>query len=309
MFDHLGFATLHPVWGRGSIADLFPPGERCGLYILHFATGEFYAGQAVDVVRRYAQHRQVHQDIERISFRCIDRANLNEAERDLIQTLERAGYRLRNIALTSIPYGESDFDLIMAPEEQSRWLADASFVDEAGSRPQDTDLRRKYSRKFDALKASPHYGAVTDVLQLYARQGLPAMLRGEVSFWAVSCLPAQGVLARVNINWQEVCTLYVDRCQLFVSLHVAESPLSALSRFARWKFRRRHPLLYGDEHQYRPGGQDQLHLTTAAERAPRLLNDEHFWPALRLFNLRLMKKGPCTFGRYHCFDLADQILA
>ena len=32
--------------GRASIADLFPPGQRCGLYILHFANGEIYAGQA-----------------------------------------------------------------------------------------------------------------------------------------------------------------------------------------------------------------------------------------------------------------------
>lgn len=308
MFENLGFHSAYHVAGRASVADLFRPGERCGLYILHFANGEFYAGQAVDVVRRYTQHRQVHQDIERISFQCVERSSLNDTERDLIWELERAGYRLRNIALTSIPQGESDFDLIMSPAEQQRWLADGSFVDDSGSRPDDPELRRKYTRKFAALQASPHYSMVIDILRLYARRGLPAMRRSELAFWAVSCLPSPEVLARVNVNWQEVCTLYLDADTLYLSLHVAESPLIGMSWLSAWRFRLRHRKLVFDDHRYTPGGQDQRCLGVPATDAQKLLNDTHLQSALRLFNLRLMQKGPCTFGRYHCFDLADQML-
>lgn len=309
MFESLGFADPQIVAGRASIADLYRPGERCGLYILHFATGEFYAGQAVDVVRRYTQHRQVHQDIESISFRCVERPELNDAERDLIWRMERSGLRLRNIALTSIPYGESDFDLIMSPEEQAHWLADISFVDDAGSRPDDPDLRRKYAQKFAKLQASPHCAEALTVMRTYARAGLPAMRRGELAFWAVSCLPEPHVLVRVNVNWQEVCTLYVNDGVLYLSLHVSQSPLQAMSWLDRWRFQLRHRHLARYEHRYTPGGQDQLQIQVPASVAQRLVVDGNFWPALRLFNLRLMQKGPCTYGRYHCFDLADQILA
>jgi hypothetical protein len=150
---------------------------------------------------------------------------------------------------------------------------------------------------------------VIDILRHYARRGLPAMRRGELSFWAVSCLPSSQVLARININWQEVCTLFVDAGTLYLSLHVAESPFIEMAWLAAWRFQLRHRSTMIDGHRYAPGGQDQRHLELPAIHAQRLLNDSHFWPALRLFNLRLMQKGPCTFGRYHCFDLADQMFA
>lgn len=308
MFEQLDFPTDYPVTGRASIADLFEPTSRCGLYILHFATGEFYAGQAVDVVRRYAQHRQVHQDIVRISFRCVDRQELNDSERRLIATLERSGCRLRNIALTSIPYGPSDFDLLMDSAAQARWLSEVTFVDDAGSRPDDPDLRRKYSRKFALLQASPHYTQAIDFLRTYARIGLPASHKCELSFWAVSCVPEPHILARISVNWQEVCTLYVDDGKLYASLHVADSPLRSMNWLTALRFRTEYRLLQVQEVLYATGGQDQRHVVAPIAAAQRMLLDAKFWPALRLFNLRLMQKGPCTFGRYHCFALADQML-
>ncbi len=82
------FPQPHHVQGRASIADLFPPGKRCGLYILHFANGETYAGQALDVTRRYVQHRKVYRDIETISFRQVNKSRLNDEELTLIWELE-----------------------------------------------------------------------------------------------------------------------------------------------------------------------------------------------------------------------------
>ena len=41
------------VSSRPSIADLFKPDKRCGIYILKFSNEFYYVGQAVDVTRRY----------------------------------------------------------------------------------------------------------------------------------------------------------------------------------------------------------------------------------------------------------------
>jgi hypothetical protein len=64
VLKELGFSRVSHVQGGASIADLFKPHERCGIYVLHFTNGEFYAGQAVDVTRRYVQHRETHKDIQ-----------------------------------------------------------------------------------------------------------------------------------------------------------------------------------------------------------------------------------------------------
>ena len=80
---------------------MFSAEERCGLYVFHFANGDTYIGQAIEVTRRYAQHRMVHDDIGRISFKRCTRAKLNEEERTLTWQLEAAGHRLRNVSFTS----------------------------------------------------------------------------------------------------------------------------------------------------------------------------------------------------------------
>jgi hypothetical protein len=107
----LNFTRKFHVRECTSIADLFPARKRCGIYVLQFSNGEAYVGQAVDVTRRYVQHRQTHDDIERIHFRVVSRKNLNEEERNVIWTLEQNGYHLRNIIFTSVLQGEADFDL------------------------------------------------------------------------------------------------------------------------------------------------------------------------------------------------------
>lgn len=100
------------------MADLHKPRERCGIYVLGFANGERYVGQAVDVVRRFSQHRKNHGDITHMSFRQVEKAELNEVERHCIHTLEAQGLRLRNISHMSVVQGERDLDLVIAPEEQ-----------------------------------------------------------------------------------------------------------------------------------------------------------------------------------------------
>lgn len=303
-----GFSQPHHVWGRASIADLFKPGEHCGLYVLHFTNGDIYAGQALDVTRRYVQHRKVHADIEEISFKHVPEDRLNDEERTLIWSLEQDGQRLRNITFTSVPKGECDFDLVMSPEEQNRWLEDPSYIDFGGSRIVDPGLRRKYSRKYKSFAELPRSDEVLSVLRNYVQAYIPAFLRSEVSFWCVSCMPVRNVYARINIYWQEVLTVSVAEDAILVSLHVADSPFTLLSDEALTLLFERHPALEAIDHKYGPGGSDQINLVLPLADAKIFISDPEVLPAIRLFNLRLMKKGPCNFARYHCMDLADKIL-
>ena len=308
MLEEMGFTPPQYVEGRASIADLFKPHERCGIYVLHFANGEFYAGQTVDVTRRYIAHRNSHDDIAKISFKAIEKSQLDDEERAVIWQLEQSGWSLRNITFTSIPKGESDFDMIMLPQDQERWLHDSSFVDGSGTRLVDPDLRRKYHNRYKRFLQMPQADKVIDVLKTYARFGIPAIQRGEVSFWCVSCLPKNDVYSRINIYWQEVLTVFTSENKLWFSFHLADSPFERLSNGALNLLFERYPQVGTFDHQYKPGGVDQIAIEVPSTVAQAFITDPDVLPSIRLFNLRLMKKGPCNFGRYHCMDLADKLI-
>ena len=72
----------------------------------------------------------------------------------------------------------------------------------------------------------------------------------------------------------------------------------------------RYPSLKSQDLRYAPGGYDQIRLRIdGSENAKAFITDKDILGAIRLFNLRLMRKGPCTFGRYHCMDLADTLVS
>lgn len=196
----------------------------------------------------------------------------------------------------------------MSPEEQNRWLQDPSYIDFSGSRIVDPELRRKYSRKYESLANLSRSDKVINVLRDYVQAGIPALMRSEVTFWCVSCASARYVYARINIYWQGVLTVFVADNELWVSLHMADSPFTLLSDKALALLFERHPSLKATDHKYSPGGSDQVNLVLPLADAQTFISDPEVLPAIRLFNLRLMKKGPCNFARYHCMDLADRIV-
>ncbi len=307
MLEEMGFAAPQHVQGRASIADLFKPHERCGIYVLHFANGEFYIGQTIDVTRRYIAHCNSHDDIIKLSFKMMEKSRLDDEERAAIWKLEQSGWLLRNITFTSIPKGESDFDMIMPSKDQERWLQDLSFVDNDGTRLLDSDLRRKYHNRYERFLKMPYSDKVIDVIKTYVHFGIPAIRRGEVSFWCVSCLPASTVYSRINIYWQEVFTAFTSENELWFSFHLADSPFKRLSDEALNSLIERYQVVVFD-HQYKPGGVDQINIQIPLATAQAFTVDPDVLPSIRLFNLRLMKKGACNFGRYHCMDLADKLI-
>ncbi len=95
-----GFPKPHHIEQRASIASLFTKEKRCGIYVLHFANGEYYVGQSIDVVRRHSDHRRKHTDIRQISFKPVPPSGLDAEEKRLVALLEHR-CELRNISLTA----------------------------------------------------------------------------------------------------------------------------------------------------------------------------------------------------------------
>lgn len=317
LLHSLGFVRYETVVGCHSIADLFPSGERCGIYILHFADGWLYVGQAVEITRRYAQHRQVHLDMERISFKPVGSANLDAEEQTAVRILEDAGYRLRNIALVSMPIGETDFDVVMDRAEQDRWLVGGTYPESTGNRVTDSELRTKYHQKYQQFRQMPHSADAIALLRTYAQKCVPAFVGGEQSFWSCTCLPGHPdrsttILSRININWQEVFTTFLVDGQLCATWHLARSPFGdgLHWRFTEQKLWWRYRAKIDPENRYAPGGDDQCAVTASGiGNLVGLLTDRQIVAAARLLNLRLCRKGPNQSSRYHCLDLADELIS
>lgn len=309
MFQEYGFKKEFHVEDRASIANLLGKRSRCGIYILHFRNDQYYVGQAKDVTRRYIQHRQNHDDIIKLSFKKVARKKLDEEEKHTIWSLEQQGFALRNVTYASIPKAESDFDLIMPIEEQERWLEDLTFVDLDGDRLKDPALRIRYTKRYEQFMAQSQAEQIISFLQAYVQVGIPAIKRGEVSFWCLSCLPAKHTYNRINVGLQEVLTLFNNGDIIWCSFHMALTLINDISDKEANELDRRYSNLVPTEHFYKSGGINQANLQIPLSNAIAFIHEPIIAKSIRLFNWRLMKKGACLNSRFHCLDLADHIIA
>ena len=88
----LGFPPSVPIPTLLSIAHLLPKSRtRCGIYLLTFESGNIYIGQAIEVVRRFSQHRRNYDDIVEFSFVPVPEAKLDSVEQKLIRQGESLG--------------------------------------------------------------------------------------------------------------------------------------------------------------------------------------------------------------------------
>ena len=74
------------------------------------------------------------------------------------------------------------------------------------------------------------------------------------------------------------------------------------------EFFRSHPGVWLSEAGYQAAGSDQI--TIRAETLPvieQLVADHRVRQAAAVLNLRLMRKGPTVYSRFHCIDLADRL--
>ena len=309
----LDFPEWLDVTQRKSIADLYPSKiSRRGLYVLGFADGARYLGRTNDFVRRLGQHRKNHPDIERVTFKRVALRDQSDLERADIHALEAGGMRLRNIAEMSLIVGERDLDDLVSAEEQLRWLDDPNSVADDSDRPDDPGLRDRYARRYAAFTSLDQAADAIDVLARYLPVALPAPRRTEMSFWSLSCLPSNGrydVVARMNLNMQEVLTLQIRGAVVLGSFHLASSAfVRTLGPKWRTSFQRRG--LDSTDHAYKPGGHDQFNVhVSGVARIREFLDWDVAQEAMRTLNLNLMRKGPSYYGANHCFQLADAALS
>jgi predicted GIY-YIG superfamily endonuclease len=318
-FKEAGFKKYFFCKGMRSVAGQFGKNNRCGIYILHFSNGEYYVGLAVDVVRRYAQHRVNHSDIEYVSFKEVPKNKLAEVEKETVYKLENLNKRLRNINIVSIIAGDTDFDLIVNKEEQKDWLNNAPSLESMNTERFDyPDLRKKYTKNFEKLKKNKDYKDIIEILQAYVIECIPFPKKTEYSFWSLSCLPSTGkkVLFRVNIFWQETFVFYEEdfkdeetgQAIMDYTILIWLSKKIFEEKFLKNEFEKKFKTLDFVDANHFSGGQDQLCARLSYLEFFEFFDIPEVNFAIKDFNLRLIRKGGCMWNRNHCFDLADEAL-
>jgi hypothetical protein len=301
----LGFVQTYQVEGRVSIVDLFVGQKsRCGLYVLHFADGQYYAGQSVDIARRFAEHCFKHPDIHYISIKFVSQEHLNDEEKQIISVLESDNYRLRNIHLVSFSYAVTDFDLVMRRDNQERWLKDVKYADNEGARVVDDHLRQnhQYKAKYQTLLKKPFAQKIIELARQYIQTSVPAVKRSEMSFWNCSCLPYPSLYIRINVGWQTVFDIGVEEGKLFSRWYLTQTEAEKVFWVSLKDIETYDWTLQG-------GGLRQVFIETYEEKnILKLLSNLRLLKAIRRFNLGLVQKSPCPWGRNHCLDLADHLV-
>lgn len=171
--------------------------SRTGVYALLLPDDRLYVGQAIDVVRRFAQHRSAIGPIDAVSFVPMPVTDLDARERAWIRAVEAAGMRIANVMHVSDVQGERDLDVLVPRDDQERWLADPLRVN-AAERLQVAPVelppaqRDRFAGRLRKLDAHRHGRAAVGLLATYLGGAVPMPRTTEYSFWSVSCLPSTG---------------------------------------------------------------------------------------------------------------------
>jgi hypothetical protein len=317
----LGFPELAVVSTLRTIAHLFgTTKQRCGIYLLGFPENRFYIGQAVDVVRRFAQHRRIYSDIVGFSFIPARHTHLSEVERTVIHKAESLGLTLLNTIHATNIVGETDLDFVVSRAEQEAWLSGSglSNVRSAGTIEAivlpEAQVQR-FAHHFCSFNAHPHSDSCLAFLRSYVNNCLVYPRRTEYSFWAVSCMPSTNRywprLACVNAAVMELFVVgYHRECpdQMWGFVNVASDVLDDLLG-CHSRVMEIHPDIEVYHRDYRDAGQHQASLQANNQTALRLLMEsDAVRRAAATLSLRVMRKRATIYGKFHCKQLADSIL-
>lgn len=302
--------TRYPLPAGTSLSAYFADGQdRCGIYVLTHEDGSRYVGQAVDVVRRCADHvrRAGHAPGERIvtvHFSPAPKAGLDQLEQRVVTFHEGFEAKLRNKLLTGNPVGDSPLDATFDEAEQLAFLADAedlSTVDPvtATRPPRGVTPKPGSARLLDRQDA----GIVLDVLAVYLLHALPAPVATEGKFWHLSApmrLAGSGLRVLARLTVQNVETLYVleDPLQgVYATLNLAPRPVLPSGYEVQ------------ETNHYSSNGPMQQALLYPEVVVESLTGDPVFRTAARRAAVGLMRKGPSMKAASHDWGLADTVYA
>ncbi len=281
--------------------------NRCGIYVLRFADGSCYVGQASDILTRFASHRRHWPTpIVELDFATMPRADLDRAERETIQHLERSGEALMNSALVGLPKGPAALDVTIERIQQEEWLIEGQQEYDIGDRHRRAVHRsqRLKDDKFRLLSSRPDFEVLRTVLACYMAFVLPWPHLTEQRFWAVTSLPSTNKsrthhrLSAFSVNNVETLVVFenLEGENWYVEGFINLAPTE---RWAADDSVRRHP--------YRTVGEVDSYYFSGYQQLWELLdNPLVLMPAQRLA-LGLMRKGNGMMSRYHDTDLADSL--
>ena len=319
LFDQLLSESLFPplqVLPNGkALPALFSKSRRAGLYLLLFETNEIYIGQTRTPQVRLRNHKKTYHDIVAATFKRVLIRDLDAEEEKAIKTFEKFGFKVRNVTHASRPSGPSKFDDVISMEDQELFLA--GRAQPCGHVRSDlTEVRRKSVTNYSKFSLLPHASKMLVIVAAYGWATLPMPSLTEVGYWCITCLPggrAKGVgrsiFTRLNINKQEVFNI-ADREGIHTNFFVARSALEVAwgIEFEEHNHDPDEIFAMPDSYIYKPGGYDQIRVVAEGLAATsRLLKDEGFIAAARLFNLNLMRKGSNFYPQNHCPQIADVI--
>lgn len=312
--------SRHEVRSLKSIAHLFPPSKgRTGIYVLRFANGQQYVGQAVNVVSRFAQHRRHWDDIVAIDFARVPHRSLDASEVWAIRTLEGGGIRLRNIHHATHVLGDRDIDLHITPDEQFAWLNGDDDLDDVGTRIDDPRQRAHGLDAFNRLHQLDSVHLIAAMSAIYLILAIPRPRETERTFWALSAAPSTNKrrdhrrLATVSVNTMETFVIgenLADEFGWFLTGFAVISPATLAHHTPLHEVGVSETSLLEldtDKH-YHAAGDDQAVLHFFGHDGFReMISLPGFSEAARELVLRLMRKGPTFQWKAHNFQLADEV--
>ncbi|MBP1466261.1 hypothetical protein EYB53_011145 [Candidatus Chloroploca sp. M-50] len=295
------------------------PAWKSGIYVLHLADDRYYVGQSVNLPARLAAHRRIYPDLHAVSLLKLraNQAELDLREQETIQILELQGFPLLNIVHASITHQSSPFDDLITPDAQQRWLASPLDLDHGVRPPVSPEQRMKQASKLKRLQQRPDADRLIACWRTYLTHCIPRPAATEPAYWSISCLPSTNIstsprLACFNINVMEMFVVGYfkeDPRLLWAFLNVSMEGFAEMYAQPE-QFEAAHPEASFEPSNYEAAGHDQLRLRVdGLDQLERLIADPGVQYAARLLNLHLMRKRTNLYARYHCYDLADLLLA
>lgn len=288
-----------PVGVSGSALFREPLGT--GIYVLVFANGEEYAGQTINFMKRFTQHRHRWDDIVKVRFASVAKKYLAEAEATLIaqRGLE---YRLRNLMLTSHPLGSSPLNLTINPQIQQQWLEareDFQPSQISNKRVEIAKSRETKNEKFQALAEHPFGEAVIETVAEYVHQVIPFPEQTEHYLWTVTAMPS----TNKRKNHQRLAILSIQNVEMLYIFEELENdewlPYTAINTAVIENIPSEFEG-YMDVHgSYRTAGEVNQIFYQGIYGIQDFFEKPEILQAARSLALGQMRKGRAMFSRFH----------
>lgn len=204
------------------ISALFAGKGRRGIYVLEYADGSMYVGQATDVVGRYnshyhgSGHHEAWEDVVALRFAEVPAGqDLNEPERAEIHRLQAKGIPLRNRQFVLDSVSPSPMDQVVTVVEQEHWIQGHESVcrSDFESHPLRQRIRpgkfKSWSKKKRGRPAL--YDAVLNDLAIAIGCLIPAPLETDGHYWTLSDFPSTSGGRFATLNTGRLEFLYFPR--------------------------------------------------------------------------------------------------